>query len=122
MRTPYRLHLLPCTGKSCGFEHGELLKRRLKELLPDRKALSIRISTSSCQGLCERGPNLLVYPEGVVYHRTTVERLDRIVEEHVRGGRPVEEYIADPLDEPATAKDPDPPEWGQPLGNSPEQS
>ncbi len=97
MRSPYRLHLLPCTGKTCGAEHGELLKRRLKELLPDRKQLCVRISTSSCQGLCERGPNLMVYPEGVVYHRTTEDRLERIVSEHVRGGCPVEEYLADPL-------------------------
>jgi (2Fe-2S) ferredoxin len=100
MRVPYRMHLLPCTGKTCGAEHGEALKQRLKELLPDRKALCVRVSTSSCQGLCERGPNLLVYPEGWVYHRTSIERLDRIVEEHVRGGRPVEEYLRDPLPPP----------------------
>lgn len=98
MRSPYRLHLLPCTGKTCGLEHGELLKKRLKELLPDRKELSVRVSTSSCQGLCSRGPNLMVYPEGVVYHRTTEDRLERIVTEHVRGGRPVEEFLEDPLE------------------------
>ncbi len=82
---PYRFHLLPCSGKRCTAEMGEAMKGRLKDLMPDRKALGVRISTSSCQGMCELGPNLIVYPQGVVYHGLQVADLDEIVEQVIRG-------------------------------------
>jgi len=94
MEKPYRYHLFPCAGPRCGAETGERFKRQLKELLPDRKALGVRISTTSCQGLCEHGPNLCVYPEGFVYHQLSPEDLPRIVQEHIRGGCPVREILA----------------------------
>ncbi len=97
MHRPHRLHLFACAGPRCGAEHGESLKARLVELLPDRKELGIRLSTSSCQGLCSRGPNLSIYPEGWVYHRVELGDLDRIVQEHLRGGCPVQAGLADPL-------------------------
>jgi (2Fe-2S) ferredoxin len=94
MKKPYRFHLLPCAGPHCGAENGERFKCLLKDLLPDRKALGIRVSTTSCQGLCEHGPNLSVYPEGLVYHRLCDADIPRIVTEHLRGGRPIEEILA----------------------------
>lgn len=92
MRRPYRYHILPCAGPRCGPDTGAAFKARLKQLLPDRKALGIRVSTSSCQGLCEHGPNVMVYPEGVVYHRIELADLDRIVQEHLREGRVIDEF------------------------------
>jgi (2Fe-2S) ferredoxin len=93
MKTPYRYHVLPCSGPRCTPEKGDAFKARLKDLLPDRKALGVRISTTSCQGMCERGPNVTVYPEGVTYHQVELGDLDRIVDEHLREGRPVQEII-----------------------------
>jgi len=68
----------------------------LKDLLPDRKALGIRMSTSSCQGMCALGPNLVIYPEGVVYHRVEDEDIPRIVQQHLREGRIVEALAQEP--------------------------
>lgn len=89
MRRPFRYHVFTCTGKSCGAEHGEAMAQRFKELLPDRKDLAIRISRSTCQGLCDHGPNVAVYPEGIIYHHVELGDVDRIVEEHLRQGRPI---------------------------------
>ena len=100
MAPPYRYHVLPCSGPRC--ETGETFKGRLKDLIPDRKQLGVRISTTSCQGMCVLGPNLIVYPEGVVYHGLEIGDLDRIVEEHLRLGRPVLELLErDPEGDPA---------------------
>jgi (2Fe-2S) ferredoxin len=82
---------MPCAGPRCGAENGDQFRARLKELLPDRKSLGVRVSSTSCQGLCVHGPNLIVYPEGVVYHRVGLDDLARIVDGHVRGGRAVGE-------------------------------
>lgn len=104
MKTPFRFHVLPCAGPRCTAAMGEAFKGRLKDLLPDRKALGVRVSTTSCQGMCERGPNVTVYPEGVVYHQVEMGDIDRIVEEHLREGRPVEDICRRTLDEDPVVK------------------
>lgn len=50
-------------------------------------------SKVDCLRVCEQGPIAVVYPDGVWYHSVSGEVLDRIVNEHLVGGRPVEEYF-----------------------------
>lgn len=50
----------------------------------------IKFNTTSCMGACEHGPIVLVYPEGVMYGGVKVDDVDRIIDEHLLGGTPVE--------------------------------
>lgn len=86
-------HLFLCPGPDCcspelGQEAWEHLKKRLAEM-----NLPFLRTKAGCFKICMQGPILLVYPDGIWYSRVTPEKIDRIIEEHLIGGKPVVEWI-----------------------------
>jgi len=97
-QAPYAQHIFLCTGSYCDPSgKARLLYQQMAQKLgelddydnPER----VKRGVSPCLGVCQGGPLMVVYPEGIWYHHVDEAGLDRIIEEHLGEGRPVEEYI-----------------------------
>ena len=88
---PYQKILFVCINRrepqeTCCAHRGSetiasTLKARIKALGLSRV---VRVSTSGCQDLCAKGPNVMVFPDYLWYHGVTDQDVDRIVQDTIR--------------------------------------
>lgn len=91
-----RKHVLVCTAQHC-MEKGALNVAGRLRIAMRRSGLDRDVLVNTCDSidLCDCGPNLMVYPEKVVYSGIQVKDIKEIMA-HLEGGEPVERLILSP--------------------------
>src|SRR5271157_454530 len=91
---PFRLHVFVCDQKKpegvpcCSGRGSEKVIDALRREVAARGLDNeVQITVCGSFGLCERGPNMVVYPEGVWYSAVAPEDVAQIVREHFQDGR-----------------------------------
>lgn len=101
MVTP-KHHIFVCTscrinGTQQGYcyqQKGVNIVQTFLEEIDDRELSGdIMINNTGCFGICEKGPIVVVYPEGVWYGNVSPDDVERIMDEHIEGGTPVEDLL-----------------------------
>ena len=94
----FEKHIFICTNqrtnsekRSCGELHGIDLTAAFKKAIKDKKIdASIRANRSGCLGICDFGPTVAVYPDGVFYVNVQMSDVEEIVQSHIVENRVVE--------------------------------
>jgi len=84
-------------------ESQELMQYLAQKLMMKGIIATAQPVQTSCLNRCQQGPVMLVEPGHTMYVNLTKEKIDRIIDEHLIGGKVVEEYV---IDESV---------WGEPI-------
>lgn len=91
MKPLFDIHIFVCTNQrtgtdklSCGETHGmELVTEFKKQLKDGNVQLKTRAQRAGCLGICDFGPTIAIYPEGVFYVGVKKEDVKEIIESHI---------------------------------------
>ena len=97
---PFRFHLFVCTQQkpegvsSCPASGSYAVLNGLdREIQARGLGRDVQVTTCGCMGLCDEGPVMVVYPEGVWYRRVQPSDIPEIVAQHLLEGKPVDRLI-----------------------------
>lgn len=88
MKIP-RMHIFVCQAQYCKENNAEAVYQKLREVVRQMRLGDVTVTSCGSIGLCDVGPALVVYPEGIWYVGVKPEDLGEIVEKHLVKGQPV---------------------------------
>jgi (2Fe-2S) ferredoxin len=94
----YRAHMFCCTNQRpagheagcCASKGGERLRNYMKRRAKEMGLDGVRINGAGCLGRCDKGPTVVIYPEGIWYSPKNEADCDEILVQHMQRGAIVE--------------------------------
>jgi (2Fe-2S) ferredoxin len=97
----YKHHIFVCTNKRleghskgcCASKQSEKIRDYMKARCKELNLENLRVNSAGCLDQCDRGPAVVIYPEGVWYTLKTFEEAERVIQEHLILETPVQELL-----------------------------
>jgi len=94
----FNQHIFCCTNRRdpgdkrgcCAEKNAEELRAYMKDKVKEAGIRKVRVNNAGCLDRCELGPVMVIYPEGVWYSCKTKADIDKVIREHLQGGKIVE--------------------------------
>ncbi len=94
IKKTYPIHVMVCGGTGCHSSKGDEIRILLEENVKEKGLEDkVKVVLTGCFGLCEAGPNIVIYPEGIFYSHVKLEDVDEIVEKHFVKGEVVKRLL-----------------------------
>ncbi|WP_083609568.1 NADH-quinone oxidoreductase subunit NuoF [Paenibacillus sp. P3E] len=86
--------VMVCGGTGCtSSDSNQIIAKLNQEIAGHGIQEQVEVVRTGCFGLCELGPVVIVYPEGIFYSRVEVQDIPKLVEAHLLHGKPYEKKI-----------------------------
>lgn len=82
-----------CQGTGCVSNKSVPLYNALKEEIERRGIRDVRVDFTGCHGFCEKGPLVIVEPDGVLYTLVQPHQAGEIVEKHILNGELAKNFL-----------------------------
>ena len=87
-------YVLICGGTGCSSSGcQEIMDKFIKIVKEKNLTDKIKIIQTGCNGICQLGPVVVVYPDGILYTKMQVDFVERVIKEHLIKGNIVDEYV-----------------------------
>ena len=91
-----------CAGSGCAaYGTAKVHQALIEELARQNMQDQVEVKLTGCHGFCEKGPIMVIHPEGIFYPQLKAEHIPEIIEKTVKNGELVNARI---FKDPSTKK------------------
>ena len=84
---PQRKRIVLCMGEFCNMSRrSDKLYKQLQPLVAEANAngANLKLETARCLTMCGAGPNLVIYPDNLIFNKLDAAKLAALVEKHLK--------------------------------------
>jgi NADH-quinone oxidoreductase subunit F len=93
-RDPDKRCVVICGGTGCvALLSGNVIEAFKEEMKEQGLDATVDLRVTGCRGFCERGPHVVILPEGILYQRVKTKDVAEIVSETLVGGKIIDRLL-----------------------------